>query len=185
MIKNKIRICLYGGPGIGKSTLAHTLISRLKQEFPALNAEFVDEWVKQWAYEGKRPTGWDQLFIFGNQVHKEERLLKNGIDLIIADSPVLLQCCYMHGLPFQQQLIELSQMFDKQFPAIHVLLERQDFGNFNTVGRYQSNLEESLAKDREIEEIVEKRAIGQIVKVKVSNGDYLYNHIVSNLDFSH
>jgi DNA replication protein DnaC len=54
---NKIRrICLYGGPGSGKSKLACYLNYMLMD----YDIDLVSEYIKAWAYEGKIPESLDQ-----------------------------------------------------------------------------------------------------------------------------
>jgi hypothetical protein len=79
-------VSLYGGPGLGKSTLAAELFVELKKR--GKSVELVHEYVKQWAWEGKVPSGSiDAIYIFAKQVKLECRLY-NKVDFIITDSPL-------------------------------------------------------------------------------------------------
>jgi len=80
-------INLFGGPGCGKSTTAADLFAKLKAA--GKNVELVREYVKDWAYEGRKIGALDQLYILGKQTHKEG-LLYGKVDYIITDSPILL-----------------------------------------------------------------------------------------------
>lgn len=84
-------INLYGGPGTGKSTTAAWLFALLKAR--GINAEYVQEYVKQWAWEERQPVKYDQFYFFGKQSRKEYSLFKN-VDVIITDSPVSLSSYY-------------------------------------------------------------------------------------------
>jgi len=84
-------INLYGGSGIGKSTCAAGLFAEMKQR--GYNVELVSEYVKTWAWTGRVPTGFDQVYIFGKQASRES-LLYNKVDYIITDSPLLLSGYY-------------------------------------------------------------------------------------------
>jgi nicotinamide riboside kinase len=132
------RINFFGGPGVGKSTLAAKLYSRLKQN--GANIELVREEVKQWAYEKRQIHPWDCIPIFGRQLEAEQRLLQNGVQRIITDSPLLLNVFYsqtVHGCPAHRELANICREFDKTWPAInfYVLRPHKDF---DTTGRYQT-----------------------------------------------
>jgi tRNA uridine 5-carbamoylmethylation protein Kti12 len=80
-------INLYGGPGTGKSTSAAYLYYILKAE--GHNVELVREYVKDWAWEGRQISTYDQIYFLGKQVRRES-LLYGKVDWIITDSPVMM-----------------------------------------------------------------------------------------------
>lgn len=82
---------LYGGPGTGKSTSAAYLYYLLKND--NANVELVREYVKDWAWEKREISTYDQFYIFGKQIRKES-LLFSKTDFIVTDSPVLQQVYY-------------------------------------------------------------------------------------------
>ena len=61
-----MRICLYAGPGAGKSTTAAWLFSQLKMQ--DYDIELVTEYVKQWTYTKRLPVGFEQMLILANQL---------------------------------------------------------------------------------------------------------------------
>lgn len=83
-------INLYGGPGTGKSTSAAYIFYRLKTL--GYVAEYVQEYVKSWAWEGKEVGAYDQVTLLAEQTAREHRLY-GKVDVIVTDSPVWL-CAY-------------------------------------------------------------------------------------------
>lgn len=84
-------ISLYGGPGAGKSTSAAYLYYLLKAE--GLNVELVREYVKDWAWEGRKIGTYDQIYFLGKQV-RHESMLYGKVDWIVTDSPILMNAYY-------------------------------------------------------------------------------------------
>jgi len=84
-------ICLYGGPGISKSTSAAKLYSLMKEKH--YDVELVREWVKVWCYQDKLINYCDQLYVTAKQA-KAEQDLYGKVDYIITDSPLLISGFY-------------------------------------------------------------------------------------------
>jgi hypothetical protein len=147
------RICLFGGPGVSKSTLAAYIFSQLKME--GYEIECAREYIKNWAYIGRAPQSYDQVYIFGKQMHCEDLILRNGKSAIITDSPLFLSTCYAwkHKSPGYQHLIEIAKEFDQTFPAINIFVERGDLP-YNPVARFQS-YEQALEVDRFVKEMMD------------------------------
>tara|TARA_B100000614_G_scaffold262909_1_gene300540 strand:+ start:101097 stop:101774 length:678 start_codon:yes stop_codon:yes gene_type:complete len=133
IVKPKIRrICLYGGPGTGKSTTASDLFAEFKRMCVDSEVdrqfELIQEFVKQWAWEGKSPKGFDQVFIFANQQQREEIPLRAGVHHIFTDSPLFLGAAYArkyHSKTFNS-LISLAELHEEEYPGLHIFLERGD-----------------------------------------------------------
>ena len=128
------RICFYGGPGCGKSTLAAKVFSALKQEH--YDVELVSEYIKTWAHQKRKPTSWDQLYVFGKQVHSEDIILQN-VKYIVTDSPILLNTAYstFYNFPSAQHLTNLAIDFERDFPSINFFVKRTV--PYVEAGRYQ------------------------------------------------
>lgn len=141
-----MRICLWAGAGAGKSTLASGVFYKLK--CLNLNVELISEYIKTWAYEGKVPKSFDQLFILANQLRSEDIVFQNGVKHIITDSPVLMQVFYSrhHKFPLWQQCLDIAKKFEESYPSLNIFLDRADIA-YNPHGRYET---ESQA--REIDE---------------------------------
>lgn len=137
-----MRINLLAGPGAGKSTTAATLFSDLKRADQSV--ELVTEYVKGWAYEKRHVYKYDQLYIFAKQHHSEYRLLKNGVQHVVSDSPVFLSLVYADA-ELRPGLWSLIQAYEKEYPSLNIFLERGTKKYFN-YGRGQSE-EEARAID--------------------------------------
>lgn len=84
-------INLYGGPGAGKTTTALALAGNLKMR--GYEAEYVPEYARELALEGKL-TGCPQFDILMEQTKRLIRAIGTGIEVVITDSPILLQSLY-------------------------------------------------------------------------------------------
>lgn len=140
-------INLYGGPGSGKSTSAAYLYYLLKQQ--GKNVELVREYVKDWAWEGRKISAYDQIYFLGKQVRRES-LLYDKVNYIITDSPILLSVYYAQqyvpvGLAEgirSSTLAFYRQAAEDGHKHIHVFLNRTK--EYNSAGRFQT---ESQAKE--------------------------------------
>ena len=151
------RINIWGGPGSGKSTAAAQIFSEMKKL--GYSIEYCQEYIKAWAYEKRQMSGFDQLYIFAKQQRLEERVLKAGVDLIVTDSPLLMQCVYARKYGFMgwQELLSIGKMFNMIHPSINFLLNRTH-GTYQSEGRWQ-NAEQALELDAEIESFMTQYAI--------------------------
>ena len=84
-------INLIGGSGLGKSTTAAALFAEMKMQ--GHHVELVTEYVKKWAWQGKKIDPLDQPLIFGKQAHAES-MLYGKVDWIVTDSPLILSALY-------------------------------------------------------------------------------------------
>lgn len=85
-------LCLYGGPGAGKSTQAAKLYVEAKVRGESV--ELVREAVKELAWSGRRPSPIEQLCFLTEQIRRESCLL-GCAETIITDAPVLLVAFYV------------------------------------------------------------------------------------------
>lgn len=140
------RICLYGAPSAGKSTVSHGLFSYVKNEIARgglnIRCEFVQEHVKKWAYLGRTPQETDQVLLFASQLNDEELYLRTPNSVVITESPLYLSC--MYGLKYNlfgtPEIFSMAQRFEEKHPALHIWLNR---GNRKYVqeGRFQTESE--------------------------------------------
>lgn len=142
------RINIYGGPGVGKSTLAAKFFIHFKQR--GHNIELIQEFVKQYVYTSQTLTPWGQMYTFGQQFGAELRALEGGVQQIVTDSPLFLQSIYAryNGCPVHAELAKICQEFDKQYPSINFLILRKTL--FKGIGRWGDE-DEAKLRDRLIE----------------------------------
>lgn len=156
-------INLFGGPGIGKSSIASGITYKLKKKHITCDNPY--EFPKALAWDNNNEAIKDQLYVLANQ-HRGIVKSFGKVDYIVLDSPILLSLVYRSvykGNEYPATLYE-SEHFDKlvldihnQYDSINIVLERTD-GNHNDKERYQS-LEESQELDNKIEETLIKNNI--------------------------
>lgn len=133
------RICLYGGPGSGKSTTAARVFSELKER--GYSIEHCSEYVKRLVYQKRNLNKHDQVYIFGKQQQMEYSYLANGVKLIITDSPCFLSYFYAKKHNEDSRMYKgikmLLDVYEEDFPGMHLFLDRGDKA-YNPNGRYQT-----------------------------------------------
>ena len=144
-----ILINFLGSPASGKSTLATKLFSRLKEM--GLDAEFVSEFVKGWAWIGKDIGKFDQFYIFGKEVYNQSKLF-GKVNFVIADSPVALTAFYQLYYHRDGSLNGICKRFyemteEEGVKVVNFFLPRRK--KYNPKGRFQTaeeivKLEEDL-----------------------------------------
>jgi tRNA uridine 5-carbamoylmethylation protein Kti12 len=132
-------INLYGGPGVGKSTVAAGLFYILKQQGDSV--ELVTEFVKDLVWEDRASTIAIQPYVSMKQYRNLARL-KGKVDYVITDSPLLKDSVYAKrfspDLPscYYELLIYLQESLGTSF---NVYLEREF--EYDEEGRYQKEKE--------------------------------------------
>jgi deoxyadenosine/deoxycytidine kinase len=147
-------INLFGGPGIGKSSIASGLTYKLKKQHITCDNPY--EFPKLLAWDENHSAIRDQLFVLANQ-HRGIVKSYGKVDYIILDSPILLSLTYkdvyksneypaiLYGDVFDKMVLDIYNQYDN----INILLKRSQ-GKHNNNERYQ-NLEESIVLDNVIE----------------------------------
>lgn len=136
-----ILINMLGSPSSGKTSLSAKLFAQLKAM--DLNAEYTSEYVKGWAWEGKKVGPFDQFYIFGKETHNQSRLF-DKVDFVISDSPVMLTAFYHYFYNGNEALNEVCRNFYKLtdeagVKVINFFLPRKK--QYVTKGRYQTEQE--------------------------------------------
>lgn len=146
-MKETIVINLIGGPGSGKSTCASGIFYELKKL--GINCELSLEFVKDKVWEESYKVLDDQLYVFGKQYHKLFRL-KDKVDVIITDSPLLISIHYNKILSqhFNNLVVEQYHTFNN----LMYFINRSE--TYQSEGRLQTK-EESEMIDRDIKTILE------------------------------
>ncbi len=143
MTKTKV-ICLYGGPGTGKSTNAARLFTYLKDQ--GREVELVNEYVKQWAWEGRQPKTLDQFYIFAKQAQKEYSLF-GKVDFLVTDCPIPVCSFYasrycgprMGALFAEMMAVYFQECQELGVVHSHVFLDRVK--PFSSLGRFHDEKE--------------------------------------------
>lgn len=162
-------INLFGGPGIGKSSIASGITYKLKKNHITCDNPY--EFPKLLAWDENHSAIADQLYVLANQ-HRGIVKSYGKVDYIVLDSPILLSLTYrsyyknndypasLYGESFDKMLLDVFNKYDN----INIVLKRTD-GNHNENERYQ-NLEESIDLDISIENSLIKNNIPyHLVKV--------------------
>jgi len=180
MKKNKIRrICLFGGPGTGKSTCSAYIYSQLK--ILGYSIEQIQEFVKSWVYENRVPSSFDQVYLLAKQIRMEDLALRNGVDLVVTDSPVSMSTCYAkaYGFAAWKSLIELADEFERQYPSLNLFLDRGDT-KYEAHGRYQTK-EEAIEMDETIKELLSSGG-EQFHIIDCRDLEKILNIVIENID---
>jgi len=150
-------ICLYGGPGISKSTTAAGLFNKMKKD--GFKVELVQEYAKELTYREDFNTLENQLFVLANQ-HKNWFMLEGKVDYVIHDSPLLLSLHYAKDtghLPlkeFKDFVLALQDRYD----TINFLLRRNKKHLYQRYGRTQT-LQDAIDIDRSIGTMLNKSGV--------------------------
>lgn len=171
------RINFYAGPGAGKSATAMGVSRELKKL--GYNVEYISEYIKNWAYEGRKPKSFQQLYIFSKQLNREDVLFPH-VDHVITDSPLLMNTAYAKRYEFEgwPLLVEMALLYEKKFPGLHVFLDRSDIP-YQTEGRYE-DLEAARKMDHTIQNVLEEYQINYKV-LKTTELDSIVNYVVESL----
>ena len=130
-------INLFGGPGIGKSSIANGITYKLKKKHISCNNPY--EFPKKLAWDQNIPAISDQLYVFANQ-HRGIAECYGKVDYIVIDSPIMFSTIYhryytkgypaeFYGEPFHNLVIDLHRKYD----SINILL---DFTNITLIIRH-------------------------------------------------
>ena len=151
-------ICLYGGPGSGKSTVCAGLYYNLK--LLGKECEMNREYIKDWIFSDRKVKPGDQSYFFAKMARKERIYMDYGLDFIITDSPLILT--HFYGLKYDrfEQLTNTSLAMlaahhkycqELGYKVDHFLLGRTK--PYSDSGRYQT---EEVAKsfDDEIKDML-------------------------------
>lgn len=150
-----IIINLFGGPGIGKSTQAAGLFTKMKKNH--MDVELTYEFPKEVTWEGNFSAIKDQFYITANQ-HRNISRLYGKVEYIIVDSPIVLGSIYRNKYsPDEYPSCFYDKSFDefiwtlfKKYKSLNILLIR-DETTYDENGRFQT-LQESKKIDTEIKQ---------------------------------
>lgn len=168
-------INIYGPPGSGKSTLAAELYAHMKQK--GYSVELVREEIKDWAWQGKKPTVFEQVYITNKQMLTESNLY-GKVEFLITDSPLALgnfYCQYYHNSDALEDLASCTYNTARVKNLVSKVINLYVPINeniYNTEGRY-SSLEEAIKLDEELK----KHLTDELRVLYCSPGNRLINSI--------
>lgn len=139
------RICLYGSPNAGKTTLAYDLCSALKKDGKCV--ELVKERIKPDAYKNKLPDGYVNILYQTQQVEEEYDLLTRcKVDAVVSESPILLGYFYIkNNKLFGSKAVEfLAAEHEVKYPSYHILVKKNPDFKYEPKGRFESQKEAEL-----------------------------------------
>jgi hypothetical protein len=154
MYKTKV-INLYGGPGTGKSTVAAGAFHDFKTN--KIRCELVREFVKDWAYDGKKIERRHQIKLFAEQADREG-CVYGKVEWVVTDSPLIL--CEIYEKRYFGEATMTAGLYERWLELnkdviepIHIKIVRTK--EYDAVGRYETE-EQAKEMDALITERVEE-----------------------------
>jgi predicted ATPase len=149
-------INLFGGPGVGKSTIAAGLFHFMKRN--GYSVELVTEFAKDLVWEDRASTLQIQPYVSMKQFRNLARL-QDKVDYVITDSPIIKDSVYATrfapDLPQSYHNL-LFFLHDHLGDSINLLLTRVH--NYETNGRLQTE-SEAIGLDKELRFLLELHEI--------------------------
>ncbi len=149
-IEKPIVVNFFGGPGVGKSTMASMLFSELKKETVA--AELVIEFARELVYSDRIDLLQNnQLYVLGKQYERMRRLI-GKCNIIITDSPLLLSNSYikpntiLDSESFKKTTLDIFNSFNN----LNFYLKRLSEKRYIDMGRIYDSKEEAAMFDTKI-----------------------------------
>lgn len=174
-----IFINLLGQPGTGKSTTMADLFCTLK--YSGSEVEMCPEWIKKWAWEGRKVTKYDQVYIMSKEMSQQSRLF-GKVDYAISDSPIFLSAFYQQYYYGDNYLTSVVENFYRMAEEDGVkfynfFLKRNK--PYNPKGRYQTE-EESDKIDEAMIKYFSENKMGDMFVVECQDKervDFILNQI--------
>lgn len=145
----------FGGPGIGKSTTATAVFSKMKKL--GMKVELVHEVAKDFVWEEWSHIFGEQDYIFAHQHRLIRRLVRHDIEYAVVDSSILLSLLYApdwYPKTFEPFVLDVFNSYSN----INIMLERNPEIPYIEAGRNQTYVE-ALEKDAQLRSIFHKHKI--------------------------
>lgn len=153
-------INIFGGPGVGKTTLMYYLTYRFKQA--GIRAEAVGEAARELIYDHSPlvtpPILSDHQFVVSAmQFERLQRLKRHKIAVAISDSPLLQGLAY--ATPDEQkQLTPIIDTMNRSFLNRYIFVKRTP-GDYDAESRVQGTESEAARFDARIKALLDTRNI--------------------------
>lgn len=160
-------INLFGGPGIGKSTVAAALFANMKRM--GEKVELVHEIAKDFYWEKWQHILTEQDFLFAQQHRQIRRLVGHDIDYVIVDCSLLLGLAYKpdwYPPSFDQFVVDVYNTYTNY----NFLLKRTTTFLYVSEGRNES-YRQALEKDKQIVDLLNKYNVSYIEILSDNNVD--------------
>jgi hypothetical protein len=144
-----------GAPGAGKSTQAAGLFTLMKRM--GYNVELVTEYAKDCVWRDAEGILSDQVYVFGKQ-HNRLFRLRNKVDFIISDSPLILSLYYAQSSTSETFSKFVIEEFNR-YRNYNFFVNRTK--TYNPMGRMQTEIE-SDAIGKEIHDLLQERRISYV-----------------------
>ena len=164
--KRTLVVNLFGGPGIGKSTIAAGVFFQLK--IRGVLCELIPEFAKEKVWEEHFKAFDNQLYIFAQQHRRIERCL-GKVDVIVVDSPLLLPIIYGKSIIKNEHFNGLVLHEFNSMNNHNIVLERGSF-QFEVEGRMQDK-EAAMQIDDEVKCMLHMYKIQHTVMNVTPNDD--------------
>lgn len=156
MSHTKMVINLFGGPAIGKTTLASDIFSALKKF--NIDAENVSEFPKELVLEGNLEALKHQWYVLANQTYRIHCAYRS-MQVVIVDSPILLGPIY--DPDNSKPLVDLCLEHHHRYNNLNIVLKRDAEKIHSMAGRIHS-LTESISIDNRIVRLLEENGLPYI-----------------------
>lgn len=182
-LKVKKVINLFGGPGIGKTTIASGLFYFLKTQ--GKSVELVPEYAKSLVHEERHNIlEHDQLYVFTKQ-HRRLSNVSAYYDYIVMDSPIILSLVYFkkNKMIYDYDLFEqLAVDTFNKYPNINILIKRNGYHFSLDEGRVENNID--AVKNMDL--MIQNKLINlKIPFFSIKNDNKITENICQKLEVPH
>ena len=167
-----LMVNLFGAPGAGKSTGAAYIFSQLK--IRDVNAELVTEFAKDKTWERNKKALENQMYMFGKQLFRITRC-QDDVDVIITDSPLLLNTIYNHNPILGEEFNNLVFKIFNSYNNLNYYIKRVK--KYNPLGRNQTEEESDQIADKVLKMLNDRKVEFTSVEGQLNN----YSQIVEDV----
>lgn len=173
-------INLLGGPGCGKTAVAHGIMADFKRDGESV--EYVNELAKDLTWEGRSLALDDQLYVLAKQHRNMYRLL-GKVKWIVTDTSLLLGAYYVHDsyhkfdIYRRQRIIPLVAELAKEYFDCydnHNFVVDRGVKPYETAGRRQSE-EEARQIDDDIKKMLDQLGVPWKLLKRAKDVDFVWN----------